>query len=60
MSSVPFLRKLRRRCFIMSFLEFSVTVYSIESVCDYAFMMRCTILYHLYNLKNVKNIHGGV
>ena len=22
--------------------------------------MRCTIWYHLYNLKNVKNIHGGV
>ena len=22
--------------------------------------MRCTIWYHLYNLKNVKNIHEGV
>ena len=22
--------------------------------------MRCAIWYHLYNLKNVKNIHGGV
>ena len=22
--------------------------------------MRCTICYHLYNLKNVKNTHGGV
>ena len=22
--------------------------------------MRCTIWYHLYNLKNVKNTHGGV
>ena len=22
--------------------------------------MRCTIWYHLYNLKNMKNIHGGV
>ena len=21
--------------------------------------MRCTIWYHLYNLKNVKNTHGG-
>ena len=23
-------------------------------------MMRCTIWYHLYNLKNAKNTHGGV
>ena len=23
-------------------------------------MVRCAIWYHLYNLKNVKNIHGGV
>ena len=23
-------------------------------------MMRCAIWYHLYNLKNVKNTHGGV
>ena len=22
--------------------------------------MRCAIWYHLYNLKNVKNTHGGV
>ena len=22
--------------------------------------MRCAIRYHLYNLKNLKNIHGGV
>ena len=22
--------------------------------------MRCTIWYHLYNLENVKNTHGGV
>ena len=24
------------------------------------YVVRCAILYHLYNLKNVKNIHGGV
>ena len=24
------------------------------------YVMRCAILYHLYNLKNVKNTHGGV
>ena len=24
------------------------------------FMVRCAIWYHLYNLKNVKNYHGGV
>ena len=23
-------------------------------------VVRCTIWYHLYNLKNLKNIHGGV
>ena len=25
-----------------------------------SFVMRCAIRYHLYNLKNVKNTHGGV
>ena len=24
------------------------------------YVMRCAIWYHLYNLKNVKKIHGGV
>ena len=24
------------------------------------FVMRCTIWYHLYNFKNLKNNHGGV
>ena len=24
------------------------------------YVMRCAIWYHLYNLKNVKNTHGGV
>ena len=23
-------------------------------------VMRCAVWYHLYNLKNVKNTHGGV
>ena len=27
---------------------------------DYEYVMRCVIWYHLYNLKNVKNTHGGV
>ena len=26
----------------------------------YQYVMRCAIWYHLYNLKNVKNIHGEV
>ena len=26
----------------------------------YLFVVRCAIWYHLYNLKNVKNTHGGV
>ena len=25
-----------------------------------SYEMRCAIWYHLYNLKNVKNTHGGV
>ena len=25
-----------------------------------SYVMRCVIWYHLYNLKNVKNTHGGV
>ena len=27
---------------------------------NWAFVMRCAIWYHLYNLNKVKNIHGGV
>ena len=27
---------------------------------DFTIYVRCAILYHLYNLKNVKNTHGGV
>ena len=27
---------------------------------DNLYVMRCTISYHLYNLKNVKNTHGGM
>ena len=27
---------------------------------QYIYVMRCAIWYHLYNLKNVKNTHGGV
>ena len=26
----------------------------------FVFAVRCAIWYHLYNLKNVKNTHGGV
>ena len=26
----------------------------------YRYVVRCAIWYHLYNLKNVKNTHGGV
>ena len=33
---------------LMSFLSFSIDV------------VRCGIWYHSYNLKNVKNTHGGV
>ena len=31
-----------------------------EKVAPLLYVMRCTIWYHLYNLKNVKNAHGGV
>ena len=29
-------------------------------LCGRIYVMRCAIFYHLYNLKNVKNTHGGV
>ena len=60
MSSVPFFKKTPPKMFYYEFSWIHCNSYSIESICNYAFMMRCTILYHLYNLKNVKNIHGGV
>ena len=28
----------------------------LDDICD---VMRCAIWYHLYNLKNIKNTHGG-
>ena len=34
--------------------------YTLYAVTCWIYMMRCTIWYHLYNLKNVKNISGGV
>ena len=40
--------------FIPTFKDFG-NFYTAES-----FVMRCTIWYHLCNLKNVKNTHGGV
>ena len=32
----------------------------LRQLCISSFVMRCAIWYHLYNLKNVKNTHGGV
>ena len=29
-------------------------------IADFEYVMRCAIWYHLYNLKNMKNTHGGV
>ena len=31
-----------------------------ERFLGFSYVMRCSIQYHLYNLKNVKNAHGGV
>ena len=31
-----------------------------DTISRQLFVMHCAILYHLYNLKNVKNTHGGV
>ena len=40
------------------------TLFKLYKLCQMAqsitYMMRCTIWHHLYNLKNVKNTHGGV
>ena len=33
--------------------------YFSRSIQHFIFVMFYTILYHLYNFKNVKNIHGG-
>ena len=33
---------------------------TINRVINYIIVILCTILYYLYNLKNVKNTHGGV
>ena len=36
-----------------------ISVHFLLIICD-AFVMRCGIWYHLYNLENVKNLYGGV
>ena len=43
----------------MSFTE-SVSCHLIISIPQPAIVMFCAIWYHLYNLKNVKNTHGGM
>ena len=34
-----------------------LTIFAIKNS---SYVVRCTIWYHLYNLKNVKSTHGGV
>ena len=34
--------------------------FGIALVIELKYVMRCTIRYHLYNFKNLKNTHGGV
>ena len=36
------------------------TTFSTAQISIYHYVKRCAIWYHLYNLKNVKNTHGGV
>ena len=43
----------------MSFTE-SVSCHLIISTPQHAVVMFCAIWYHIYNLKNVKNTHGGM
>ena len=38
----------------------SASCYRINTAFTTEYVMCCTIWYHLYNLKNVKNTHGGV
>ena len=35
-------------------------IYSSNNVKKVKYVMRCAIWYRLYNLKNLKNTHGGV
>ena len=40
--------------------ELSELINFTPSEINRAFVVRCAIWYHLYNLKNMKNTHGGV
>ena len=40
--------------------SFLLNVYEIKRFPIYIFVVRCAILYHLYNFKNVRNTHGGL
>ena len=40
--------------------NFKQEILHILTIAVRAYGMRCAIWYHLYNLKNVKNTHGGV
>ena len=35
-------------------------VYNVEYINKWQYVIRCAIWYHLYNLKNAKNNHGGM
>ena len=37
-----------------------IVIHNIRETVSTINVMRCAIWYHLYNLKNVKNTHGGV
>ena len=41
------------------FFRNAQNIYLLEQL-QVAYVMRCVIWYHSYNLKNVKNTHGGV
>ena len=54
-----------KKSFVMSFLLKSWQIYNclrflVNRISVELFVMFCAIWYYLYNLKNVKNAHGGV
>ena len=61
-ASEPFLSHF----FLFDFIFFYLYIWFFHLICSYMwyflslYVITCAIWYHLYNSKNVKNIHGGV
>ena len=49
-----------RTAFLIEHLRWLLLIEHLKWLLNSSSVMRCAVWYHLYNLKNMKNTHGGV